>query len=120
MLQLTTYLGGFQICPVLFDNWLFLTIFLFPPKKKREEQKENEVAKPVLNHFFRIDSKFTPIKKKFILVINFSFMESSERFRIHLNQGFGFVIFYQTDPDPLGMDPPENISTTLLIIRFFN
>jgi hypothetical protein len=52
MLQLTTYLDGFQICPVLYDNWLFLTIFLFPPKKKREEQKENEVAKPVLTHFF--------------------------------------------------------------------
>ena len=34
-------------------------------------------------------------------------MGSSERFRIHLNQGFGFVIFYQTDPDPLGMDPPD-------------
>ena len=42
--------------PVLYDNWLFLTLFLFPPKKKREEEKENEVAKPF---FFRIDLEFT-------------------------------------------------------------
>jgi hypothetical protein len=31
----------------------------FPPKIKREEEKENEVAKPVLNPFFRIYLKFT-------------------------------------------------------------
>ena len=36
----------------MYDNWLVLTIFLSPPKKKRKEKKENEVAKPVLNHFF--------------------------------------------------------------------
>jgi hypothetical protein len=35
---------------VLYDNCIFLTLFLFPPKKKREEEKENEVAKPVLSH----------------------------------------------------------------------
>ena len=26
--------------------------FLFPPKKKKLEEKENEVSKPDLNHFF--------------------------------------------------------------------
>ena len=35
--------------PVLYDNLLFLTLFLFPPRKRG---KKNEVAKPVLNHFF--------------------------------------------------------------------
>ena len=25
--------GEFQIYPVLYDNWFFLTLFLFPPKK---------------------------------------------------------------------------------------
>ena len=34
----------------------FLTLFLFPPKKMRGEEKENEVAKPV---YFRIQSIFT-------------------------------------------------------------
>ena len=62
MLQLTTYLDGFKICPVLYDNWLFLTIF--PPKKKRQEQKENEVAKPVLNHFFQDRFKNSPLLRK--------------------------------------------------------
>ena len=33
-------------------KWLFLTLFLFPPKKK-EEEKENEVVKPVLKFFFQ-------------------------------------------------------------------
>ena len=32
----------------MYDNLLFLNIFLFPPKKK-EDKKENEVAKPVLD-----------------------------------------------------------------------
>ena len=36
--------------PVLYDNWLFLTLFLFPPKTKREEEKKNEVAKPFFFH----------------------------------------------------------------------
>ena len=31
----------FVIYPVLYDNWLFLTLL-----KKREEEKENEAAKP--------------------------------------------------------------------------
>ena len=44
-------LREFQIYPVLYDNWLFLTLFLFSPKKKREEEMGNEVAKQVLNHF---------------------------------------------------------------------
>ena len=49
---------------------LFLTISLFPSKKKGEEEKENELAKPILNNFFfRIDLKFT---KK---ISNFKFIE---------------------------------------------
>ena len=52
-------IGKFQIYPVLYDNWLFPTLFLFPPKKKREDEKENEVAKPVLNPFFKTDFEFT-------------------------------------------------------------
>ena len=44
---------------VLYNIWLFLTLFLFP-LKKREEENENEVAKPVLNHFFPMSGlKFT-------------------------------------------------------------
>ena len=39
----------------MYDNWLFLNFILFPPKKKREEEKENGVA----NGFFRIQSIFT-------------------------------------------------------------
>ena len=30
----------------MYDNWLFLNLFLFPPKK-REVEKENEVVKTV-------------------------------------------------------------------------
>ena len=52
--------GQFQSYPVLYDHWLFITFFLIPPKK-REEEKENEVAKPGLNHFFRKGLKFTVI-----------------------------------------------------------
>ena len=37
----------FKLYPVLNDNWLFCTLLFFPPKIKREEEKENEVAKPV-------------------------------------------------------------------------
>ena len=37
----------------MYDNWSFITLFLFPLKKKREEEKENEVVKPVLNIFFQ-------------------------------------------------------------------
>ena len=44
--------GEFKIYPILYDNWLFFTLFLFSPKKKSEEEKKNEVANPVLNHFF--------------------------------------------------------------------
>jgi hypothetical protein len=36
----------------MYDNWLFFPPFLFSPKKKREEEKENELANPVLNKFF--------------------------------------------------------------------
>ena len=43
----------------MYDNWLFLTLFLFPPKK-REEEKENEVAKPVLNNFFYGTNRISP------------------------------------------------------------
>ena len=32
--KLSINLGGFQIYPVLYDNWLFLTLFLFPSKKE--------------------------------------------------------------------------------------
>ena len=35
----------------LYDIWLFLAIFLFPSKNKREEEKENEVGKPILFFF---------------------------------------------------------------------
>ena len=57
---LTCIIGEFHIYPVLYNNWLLLTLFIFPPKQKREEEKENELAKPVLNHiFFMIDLKFT-------------------------------------------------------------
>ena len=37
----------------MYYNWLFLTNLLFPPKKKRKEEKGNKVVKPVLNHFFQ-------------------------------------------------------------------
>ena len=48
-----------QIYPVLYNNWLFLTLFSSLLKDDGEE-KENEVAKPVLNHFFfRIDFKLS-------------------------------------------------------------
>ena len=33
--------GEFRLYLVLNENWLFLTLFLFPPKK-RDEKKENE------------------------------------------------------------------------------
>ena len=36
----------------MYVNWLFFHHFLFPPKQKREEEKENEFAKPVLSKFF--------------------------------------------------------------------
>ena len=32
--------------------WLIFPFFLFPPKKKGEEEKENELTKPVLNKLF--------------------------------------------------------------------
>ena len=31
--------GGFKIYPVLYENWLYFTLFLFPPKKKRGGEK---------------------------------------------------------------------------------
>ena len=42
-------LGEFRLYPVLYDNWLFLNPFLFPPKK----EMENEVAKPIQTIFFQ-------------------------------------------------------------------
>jgi hypothetical protein len=36
----------------LYENWLFLALFS-SLLKEREEENENEVAKPVLNHFFK-------------------------------------------------------------------
>ena len=33
----------------MYDNWLFRTLLLFPLTKKREEEKKNEVAKPVFH-----------------------------------------------------------------------
>jgi len=36
----------------MYNNWLFFPHFLFPPKKMREEEKENELAKLVLNKLF--------------------------------------------------------------------
>ena len=42
----------------MYDNWLFHT--LFPSLiKKRKEERENEVAKPVLNHFYKDPIDFT-------------------------------------------------------------
>ena len=38
----------------------FLPLFSSLLKKKREEEKENEVAKPVLNHFFSGSNRFSP------------------------------------------------------------
>ena len=38
---------------------LLLTLLVFPPKKKTEKEKKSEVAKPVLNNFFKIQSVFT-------------------------------------------------------------
>ena len=38
----------------MYDNWLFFSPFLSPPKKKREEEKENELAKPVLNKLIEL------------------------------------------------------------------
>ena len=45
-------MGEFQLYPILYDNWLFLTLFLFPLKKKRVEENESEVA----NLFFFQDA----------------------------------------------------------------
>ena len=36
----------------MYNNWLFFPLFLFPPLKKRKEETEIELAKPVLNKFF--------------------------------------------------------------------
>ena len=47
----------------MYDNCLFLTLFLIPPKTKREEEKENEVAKPALKHFFQDPMDFHLIFK---------------------------------------------------------
>ena len=44
----------------MYDNWLFLTLFLFPLKKRGKKKKENEVAKPVLNHFLKGHNRFSP------------------------------------------------------------
>ena len=43
----------FQIYPVLYDDRLFLTLFLFPPKKNWEEEKENDVENWFLTPFFQ-------------------------------------------------------------------
>ena len=37
---------------LMHHNWLFFPPFLFPPKKKREGEKWNELAKPVIRSFF--------------------------------------------------------------------
>jgi hypothetical protein len=38
--------------PVLYDNWLFLNLLSSLPKKRKEEN-ENELSKPVLKPFFQ-------------------------------------------------------------------
>ena len=51
----------------MYDNCLFLTLFLFPPIKKRKEEKENEVAKPVLKDLIDFHPKYKAvINKEFI------------------------------------------------------
>ena len=53
----------------MYDNWLFFTPFLFSPKKKREEEKENEVAKMVLNYFVQDPIDFHPFHEENITFI---------------------------------------------------
>ena len=44
--------------------WLFLTPFLFPPEKKREEEKVNELAKIVIKgHTFLLDHDSEPMSR---------------------------------------------------------
>ena len=47
-------LSEFKIYPVLYDNWLFLTLLSFPFSKNMEEEKEKEVVKPVFQERFEI------------------------------------------------------------------
>ena len=35
----------------MYVNWLFSPPSLFPPQKRKEEEKEKEVEKPVFNYF---------------------------------------------------------------------
>ena len=32
-------IGEFQINPEMYDNWLFFTLFLFPPKKRGKNKR---------------------------------------------------------------------------------
>ena len=50
----------------MYDKKLFLPHFLSPPKKKREEEKDNEWTKPILNKFFRSSFKFYLLETTFI------------------------------------------------------
>ena len=43
---------------IRFCTGYFLSFFLFPHKKNGQEEKENEVARPVLNLFFQNRFKF--------------------------------------------------------------
>ena len=45
----------------MYDNWLFFPPFLFSPIKYREEEKVNELAKPVLYKFFSDPFDFYPL-----------------------------------------------------------
>jgi len=47
----------------MYVNWLFFSLFLFPPKKKGGRGKENELAKPVLSKFFLVIHSISPFLK---------------------------------------------------------
>ena len=52
--NICTLNGELHIYPDLYENWLFLTLFLYPPKKRGGKKKENEVAKPIFQDIFEI------------------------------------------------------------------
>ena len=57
MITYTKFLNTKYIFGMTFDHD-FAYSFLFPPKKKREEEKENEVAKiGIRSHAFLLGSK---------------------------------------------------------------
>ena len=64
---------------------LFISLpFLLPSNRKRKEEKENEVAKPVLNHFFHypIDfHRFVSLYIPFFLPDYPSFLKCYKRYR---------------------------------------